>query len=578
MTEQEFKDFAEEYFPGHEIGWGGSWYYISANPFITSYYHFEYNNGKVEFHIEGRPSPDWKEMRQWMKANHTPDFYSIPKGGWRTDCVWTDGIQCSTDDEIKAEFLRLRETVFPIIDKFAEYKKLKPEHIDRPNPSTDLVDYIEGIKKENPTQEVILLGDVKLAALMSSSLNIPPYQRIYCWTKKNVDDLLKEIRQLGSAPTHLGSIILHRNGNKFDVVDGQQRLVTLTLLLEQLEYKGCLPLIDAKFESEEARNYIAYNKYLCNRFAFRLGDDNAKATLSERILSKIEFSILIIDSSDFELAYTFFSNANSKGKPLSDYNLLKAHHLRYIESIPQQLHLAKRWDGLTSSNKDDNDNTPLDYALGTHILHLRKWFTGRPVIKRKYIVRDEYVASPTIEDIPPFGEKFDFYEKIQGGQHFFAFAQNMVERYKVFIQQPEHSELATHLAPESHWSYGERADALLFGYYLKFGTQYLAEALFVILTAISRHRHSNGRALANKIEEFVAYSGIVQMLHQATSPTFFLADLVEPILNDGIEFGDDGIRKRYEIQTKKIYENLLAAGRFIDDPIVNLIKEYHGIQ
>lgn len=451
---------------------------------------------------------------------------------------------------------------------------------DREEPTSDLADFLDRMKAGGKAREVVLLGDVALSALMDAPLAIPSYQRIYCWTKKNVDDLLREIRQPDGSVIHLGSVILHRSrDNRFDIVDGQQRLVTLTLLLEQLDYKGRLPLVNARFESDEARNYIAFNKYLCKRFVSnfgRGGDEESKNRLAEHVLNNLRFSVLVIDSSEFELSYTFFSNANSKGKPLSDYNLLKAHHLRYIESTAQQLHLAKRWDALTRADARGESN--LDHALGRHVLHLRRWLCGLPLVERKYRVRDEYAASPTIEDIPPFGERFDFYEKIQGGQHFFAFAQKMTERYEQFIAQPEHTLLEAWLSAESHWRYAEMIDALLFGYFLKFGQQYLAEALFVITTAVSRHRHACKRALRDKIEQFVAESRIVMMLNQATSPTFFLADLIGPVLQDGIELGAEGIRKRYADRTKEMYRELFRRHRFADEPIRKIIYDCHGIQ
>lgn len=68
--------------------------------------------------------------------------------------------------------------------------------------------------------------------------------------------------------------------------------------------------------------------------------------LRNKLLENLTFSVVVITSQKFELAYTFFSNENSRGKALDDFNLLKAHHLRYIDSEPQQEHLATRWTGL----------------------------------------------------------------------------------------------------------------------------------------------------------------------------------------------------------------------------------------
>ena len=48
-------------------------------------------------------------------------------------------------------------------------------------------------------------------------------------------------------------------------------------------------------------------------------------------------------------------------------------------------------------------------------------------------VKDEYSAAPLIPGIPPFCENFYFNEKIQGGSHFFAFADHFVDLYRHFV-------------------------------------------------------------------------------------------------------------------------------------------------
>ncbi|WP_440856758.1 DUF262 domain-containing protein [Pseudomonas syringae] len=70
------------------------------------------------------------------------------------------------------------------------------------------------------------------------NLFIPAYQRDYAWTRPNVDDLFEDIEEameLGGGH-YLGTFILcqpHKKG-PVNVVDGQQRLTTLTLLLNAL--------------------------------------------------------------------------------------------------------------------------------------------------------------------------------------------------------------------------------------------------------------------------------------------------------------------------------------------------------
>lgn len=65
----------------------------------------------------------------------------------------------------------------------------------------------------------------------SFSLNIPDYQRPYTWEEKHVKTLLKDVSEQANKNNQkylLGSLILHKNNeNKFNIVDGQQRLTHL---------------------------------------------------------------------------------------------------------------------------------------------------------------------------------------------------------------------------------------------------------------------------------------------------------------------------------------------------------------
>ena len=116
------------------------------------------------------------------------------------------------------------------------------------------------------------------------------------------------------------------------------------------------------------------------------------------------------------MAYTFFSNENSKGVPLTDYDLLKAHHLRFVFNEKQAEHLASKWNTMTSLKYRQLDST-----LSVHLFRLRKWMRKRDYdAAEKHRTKEEFSAAQIIPEIPPFGEQFEYYEKIQGGTHFFG--------------------------------------------------------------------------------------------------------------------------------------------------------------
>ena len=79
--------------------------------------------------------------------------------------------------------------------------------------------------------------------LGNSQLVIPSYQRPYKWTGKNITALIQDIQQsirnqksYSEFKYRIGTVILHKNENKdknkeeLEVVDGQQRILSLLLL------------------------------------------------------------------------------------------------------------------------------------------------------------------------------------------------------------------------------------------------------------------------------------------------------------------------------------------------------------
>jgi len=77
----------------------------------------------------------------------------------------------------------------------------------------------------------------------TEQLNIPSYQRRYAWKDPQVYALFEDIDMLQDNDGHLfGMLILHTGMhqagiNQIDVVDGQQRLTTLSILLNVLKLK-----------------------------------------------------------------------------------------------------------------------------------------------------------------------------------------------------------------------------------------------------------------------------------------------------------------------------------------------------
>ena len=79
--------------------------------------------------------------------------------------------------------------------------------------------------------DLIGLGEI----LKNNNLSVPIYQRSYAWKEQNVLDLLQDITTAikeGATEYFLGSVVMsQKNKDRPEVVDGQQRLATVTILL-----------------------------------------------------------------------------------------------------------------------------------------------------------------------------------------------------------------------------------------------------------------------------------------------------------------------------------------------------------
>ena len=74
--------------------------------------------------------------------------------------------------------------------------------------------------------------------------DIPVYQRNYAWEEKNLEDLWEDLYYLDPSKQHyFGTVLLKHSGQtrdlvqtfeRFDVIDGQQRLTTILILLREI--------------------------------------------------------------------------------------------------------------------------------------------------------------------------------------------------------------------------------------------------------------------------------------------------------------------------------------------------------
>lgn len=517
----------------------GSWYYhyyFQLRPEgYPSGLHFEYRiprnpnktggKGVLELHLE----PHTDESKSLFKKIGIRLMHQLAEV-LDVDCEGRNGIIPFDSFLLKRASI---ETDKDLVDAFATLYKLVDGHIREILTSTSSVrldaPYSKQEIKYSPmgdSTEDVSVRIMSLKTLMSFNLTLPDYQREYCWEDQNIIDLWHNLKKIQDGkPFHLGTVILHDYQNCYGIIDGQQRLVTLSIMLLAMGYDCYLPLMNEHYESTDAKEHIANCKYIVQGLVSK---EKNVSELVKRLAENISFAVLTVNEANLDLAYTFFSNQNSKGVPLSDFDLLKAHHLRFIPNDGQAEHMAIKWNKLTMLPPIFKEKNALYRTLGTHIYRLRRWMRKNESYEdpETHYIQREYQSAITMSDIPPFGEKFDFYEKIQGGTHFFVYAETFIHRYLEFLKNPSVQMLQNHLAWGSYLNYADAIETIMFAYYLKFGNQYMAEALYCISQIMALHRYNSSRVASDGtgVRSFIMDSELVLMIDQASSPTFFLAE------------------------------------------------------
>ena len=82
----------------------------------------------------------------------------------------------------------------------------------------------------------ITTGIISIKELLEiPNLQIPDYQRPYKWKAKNVNQLIDDILfHKDKQGYRLGTLVLHDDKNNLNIVDGQQRVITIFLLAHGL--------------------------------------------------------------------------------------------------------------------------------------------------------------------------------------------------------------------------------------------------------------------------------------------------------------------------------------------------------
>ena len=240
--------------------------------------------------------------------------------------------------------------------------------------------------------------------------HVPLYQRDYSWKVENWEDLWQDIINLQNNPTnyhYMGAIVLQDGSNEkeFFIIDGQQRLVTLSIIaiaviekIRQLKEKNIEPeeneerisLLRNDFLGRKNPGSLFYssklflnknndNFYQTNLLQFKKPINPKSLNDSDKLLwqayqyflSKLselknlktgrDFSDFLTESVARQLlfiqisvedeinAYTVFETLNARGVELTSTDLLKNYLFSLIKSENDLDHIQKQWEKISDT-------------------------------------------------------------------------------------------------------------------------------------------------------------------------------------------------------------------------------------
>jgi hypothetical protein len=237
------------------------------------------------------------------------------------------------------------------------------------------------------------------------NIAIPNYQRPYKWTTKNVNQLIDDILiHKEKSEYRLGTLVLHNHDGVFDIVDGQQRTITLTLIAHAIIQK------QGKTKEEEK----ALKNFDLKRLNLSFANDISKANIQNNF-KQIERRIADFDEkliwfflekctlvkvvlSDISEAFQFFDSQNARGKDLEPHDLLKAFHLREMNNFSTEEERKKtveKWESM--------DTAKLSKLFSQYLFRIRNWSKGHSA---RYFSKDDVDifkgVSPDIKENYPF--------------------------------------------------------------------------------------------------------------------------------------------------------------------------------
>lgn len=242
----------------------------------------------------------------------------------------------------------------------------------------------------------------------SAFYKIPRFQRPYSWDRGNVEEFWTDVFEGTASSYFIGSMVFYKKGAETLVVDGQQRLTTLTIFLaalrdtlrevsedslakgiqnviqrkdinDEIRYVSLTetsypyfqdriqsfdpPELDDEASPEEAGMVDAY-EYASDKFkeiVQRITEKNSKDEARKKAIRSelqnlrdrlLNLQVIIVELDNEDDAYIIFETLNTRGKDLAVQDLLKNHLARLLPAGSADVDATrKRWKQYHGRNR-----------------------------------------------------------------------------------------------------------------------------------------------------------------------------------------------------------------------------------
>lgn len=284
--------------------------------------------------------------------------------------------------------------------------------------------------------------DKELKNILSSSFyKIPRFQRPYLWEKEQVEDFWNDAIANSDPDYFIGSMVVFDAGNDtFGVVDGQQRLTTITMILAALRNalkaetqdelaQGIQHLVEKpdinnhpRFVLQTETSYPYLQEHI-QKFSHPDADDVIPGEEEKRIQRAFDFltravndavnsiktdttisskqkrmmivkkltdvrdrllrlKLIFVELDDEDDAYLIFETLNTRGKDLTVSDLVKNHITRLIKPTNANVDRARdRWDKIVEVLEGSEEDLKLNSFLHHLWLSEREFTTEKKLFK-----------------------------------------------------------------------------------------------------------------------------------------------------------------------------------------------------